>query len=100
MSLYVLMNYKMAFSGQTWHENAKNIKIYDLGWTQNAREALGSNWLMALLSPFSQQKLATDGTRFRQNIMSGDKSQANNTSFNKETEGTFRRRDLNTVYNY
>lgn len=100
MFLYVLMNYKMALTGQTWHENAKNIKFYNLGLVQNAKDAFGSNWLMALIFPFSAQKLPSDGTRFRKNIISSNNTQTTHASLNKETHGTFRRREMNTVHNY
>jgi len=100
MFLYMCMNYRMALSGQTWHESAKNIRVYDLGWLPNLLEIFGSNWFVGCVYPFAELRLPSDGTRFRTNAaerISKDTNAANS-SFEG---GQVRRRDNNNaVYNY
>jgi palmitoyltransferase len=67
MSLYFYVNFSMALRGQTWHEKAKNITIYNLEWKENFLEIFGSNWLLVIFFPFVKSKLPSDGTKFRRN---------------------------------
>ena len=61
---YYALNLKMVLKGQTWHEQSKNIDIYDLKWKNNLIEVFGSNWLMCYINPFLKSKLPGDGTKF------------------------------------
>ena len=89
---YMILNFTMALYNQTWHERAKNIKIYDLCWKQNLIETFGYTWVQAFLNPFSAIRLPSDGTSFKTNIRNV------NSSVNEQSNSNslFRRRDFNT----
>lgn len=102
---YMLMNYKMGLTNQTWNENAKNIQVYNLGWMHNLQEILGSNWYLAILTPFSKLKLIGDGIRFKKNDLMPSKSSNENmmnNNFGYDTNNHINRRriDNNMIYNY
>ena len=69
MFFYFLINLRMILNGQTWHENAKKIKIYKLGWYENLKEAVGTNWLLCILNPFARLSLLSDGISFRKSTI-------------------------------
>ncbi|XP_053207986.1 probable palmitoyltransferase ZDHHC24 [Panonychus citri] len=51
--------------GQTVHERAKSIQIYDLGcWKLNCEQSFGSNWKIVLISPLIPSKLPGNGKDF------------------------------------
>ena len=70
MSLYFYVNFSMAMRGQTWHEKAKNITMYNVGWKENFLEIFGSNWFLVILFPLARSPLPSDGTRFKRNTFS------------------------------
>ena len=69
MFFYMFINLKMALMGQTWHEKAKGITIYNLGLTENALQFLGSNWISALVNPLSKLNLPSNGSKFKTNVL-------------------------------
>lgn len=75
MFIYFSINFKMALDGQTWNENAKNIRLYNLNWKTNLLEIFGSNWKIALVCPFASLQLPSDGATFRRKSTSLDLDQ-------------------------
>lgn len=74
----------MALKGQTWHENANNISDYNMGAMFNLKQALGRRYVAAILNPFAQSDLYSDGSSFaRRNQV------ANNNSLELPTSSTF-----------
>lgn len=76
MLLYMLMNFSMGLGGQTWHERAKGVRVYDLGFWSNVRECFGSNFVSSLLNPFARLSLEGDGSRFKKNTYSVQSEQS------------------------
>lgn len=93
---YLIMNLTMAQRNQTWHERAKQIKIYDIGWKQNLIETFGYNWLQAFINPFSLLKLPSDGITYKLNVNINNTSTTNNNinTTNNNNDNLYRRRDL------
>jgi palmitoyltransferase len=76
MTLYFYINFSMALRGETWHERAKQITSYRLGWRENFLQVFGSNWLLAIFCPFVESELPSDGTIFRNNLRGEDTATA------------------------
>lgn len=82
MFVYFLINLKMVLKGQTWHENAKDVRSYDINWKYNLKEVIGQRWLSALLCPFTSSRLHHNGTNFkRKSALNNDHSQIDNSPF-------------------
>jgi len=96
MLLYTLLNLRMALGGQTWHERAKCVRTYDLGFWNNARECFGSNWVASCLNPFAKLSLDGDGSRFKRNCASVQTEQL---GFGSDFGNAVHRRNMNMSYN-
>lgn len=80
MFVYFGINFRMALNGQTWRENAKNVRAYDMGWRFNLRQVLGRRWLAAALNPFAESTLPTNGTTFAKRDDNDDNDDPNSQS--------------------
>ena len=74
---YMIVNMRLILNGQTWHENAKNVRAYNLSWFDNLKEVLGNNWSQAALNPFARLSLPSDGTSFKKNALYADETSSN-----------------------
>lgn len=62
---YLVINMRLVFNGQTWHEYGKNVNDYNGHWFDNFVEVFGQNWLLAIFWPFCNSKLPGDGRHFK-----------------------------------
>jgi palmitoyltransferase len=84
MFFYLLINLKLTLSGQTWHENAKNINIYNVNREYNLKQVFGRSWLLSVFNPFTSLDLTGNGTSFRSQKLpttSQDSSELNSNNF-------------------
>lgn len=98
---YMLINFIMAARNQTWHERAKLIDTYDLGWKQNLIETFGYNWFQASVNPFALIRLPSNGTSYMTKAHSAvnyNVDEAQTVIINDSTT-SHRRRDFNTNTN-
>ena len=58
---YHMMN---ALNGQSVYERTYNIQDYNLGWKENIKTALGTNWRLALICPLIDSPIPSDGLEF------------------------------------
>ncbi len=67
LSVFIVINFRLVYSGQTWYENAKNNHQYDLGLYENFIQVFGLNWFRAFIWPFAAYRLENDGITYRKN---------------------------------
>lgn len=64
-SCLLYLQIKLILNGQVTYENKRGKREYDLGYIDNIKDVMGTQWYMAWISPFLPSSMPGDGVNFR-----------------------------------